>query len=83
MKTYLIERLFAEQKHRYSSRSKFRRANLDLLVSCGGDTFLDVVCRDTVSGHDIRRMLALSVIDELVNVEGGRGSWTHYMSNQG
>ena len=47
------------------------------------NTFLDVVCRDTVSGHDIRRMLALSVIDELVNVEGGRGSWTHYMSNQG
>ena len=28
-----------------------------------------------------RRMLALSVIDELVRLDD-RGTWTHYMSNQ-
>ena len=65
-----------------TERAKFKRANLETIVSFGGDNFLDVVCRDTVSGHDIRRMLALSVIDELVRLDA-RGTWTHYMSNQG
>lgn len=46
-----------------------------------GDNFFDIVCRDTVSGHDIRRMLALSVLDELVHLDG-KGSWIYYMSNQ-
>ncbi len=60
--------------------AKFRKANLELILSFG-DNFLDILCRDTVSGHDIRRMLALSVLDELVRLDG-RGSWTYYMSNQ-
>ena len=38
-----------------TERAKFKRANLETIVSFGGDNFLDVVCRDTVSGHDIRK----------------------------
>ena len=37
-----------------TERAKFKRANLETIVSFGGDNFLDIVCRDTVSGHDIR-----------------------------
>ena len=64
-----------------SDYGKFRKANLDILQDFG-DNFLDTLSRDTVSGHDIRRMLALSVLDELVHLDG-RGGWTYYMSNQG
>ena len=39
-----------------TERAKFKRANLDTIVSFGGDNFLDIVCRDTVSGHDIRKV---------------------------
>ena len=39
-----------------TERAKFKRANLETIVSFGGDNFLDVVCRDTVSGHDIRKV---------------------------
>ncbi len=60
---------------------KFRKVNLDILLDFG-EHLLDTLCRDTVSGHDIRRMLALSALDELVHLDS-RGSWTHYMSNQG
>lgn len=50
-----------------SSSSVFRSANLDLtelarfrktnleVISSYGDNFLDILCRDTVSGHDIRQ----------------------------
>ena len=38
-----------------TERAKFKRANLETIVSFGGDNFLDIVCRDTVSGHDIRK----------------------------
>ena len=64
-----------------TEQAKFRKTNLEV-ISTYGDNFLDILCRDTVSGHDIRRMLALSVLDELVHLDG-RGSWTFYMSNQG
>jgi nuclear pore complex protein Nup205 len=63
-----------------TEQAKFRKSNLELMLSFG-DNFLDILCRDTVSGHDIRRMLALSVLDELVRLDG-RGTWTHYMSAQ-
>ena len=53
-----------------------------LLISGYGDAFLDIVCRDSVSGHEIRMMLALSLLDELVCLEG-RGSWLYYLSKQG
>jgi len=34
---------------------------MDVLASFG-EVFVDVVCRDAVSGHDVRRMLALSLL---------------------
>ena len=43
---------------------------------------IDVVCRDAVSGHEIRMMLALSLLDELICLEG-RGAWLYYLSKQG
>jgi nuclear pore complex protein Nup205 len=64
-----------------SDQAKFRKANLEILLDFG-ENFLDILCRDSVCGHDIRRMLALSVIDELILLDG-RGTWTFYMSNQG
>jgi nuclear pore complex protein Nup205 len=64
-----------------SELAKFRKANLDV-ISGFGEPFLEVVCRDIVSGHDIRRMLALSLLDELVLLDG-RGRWTQYVSAQG
>eukprot|EP00095_Tigriopus_kingsejongensis_P011855 maker-scaffold180_size281610-snap-gene-0.27 protein:Tk11855 transcript:maker-scaffold180_size281610-snap-gene-0.27-mRNA-1 annotation:"nuclear pore complex protein nup205" len=64
-----------------TSYQKFRKANLDIILDFG-ENFLDILCRDTVSGHNIRRMLALSVLDELIKLDG-RGRWTFYMSNQG
>lgn len=60
---------------------KFRKANLEIILDFG-ENFLDILCRDTVSGHNIRRMLAVSVLDELIKLDG-RGTWTFYMSNQG
>ena len=35
-----------------------------------------------MSGHEIRRMLALSLLDELIRIEN-RGSWLCYLSKQG
>jgi len=64
-----------------SAKNEFRKANLEVLQEFG-ENFLDTLCRDTVSGHDIRRMLALSVLVELVALDD-RGGWTFYMSNQG
>ena len=40
---------------------RLRKANCDVLASFG-DVFIDVVCKDAVSGHDVRKMLALSLL---------------------
>jgi len=71
----------AEDSFASSAKTELRKANVDVLQEFG-DNFLDILCRDTVSGHDIRRMLALSVLVELVALDS-RGGWMHYMSNQG
>jgi hypothetical protein len=44
-----------------SDSGRLRKANCDVLSSFG-DVFIDVVCRDAVSGHDVRKMLALSLL---------------------
>lgn len=66
---------------RNSDEDKLKKANLEVLLGFG-DAFLDIVCRDSVSGHEIRMMLALSLLDELVCLEG-RGAWLYYLSKQG
>ena len=52
-----------------SDEEKLKKANLEVLLGYG-DAFLDIVCRDSVSGHEIRMMLALSLLDELICLEG-------------
>ena len=49
-----------------TERAKFKRANLETIVSFGGDNFLDIVCRDTVSGHDIRENERFEVLTYVV-----------------
>ena len=44
-----------------SDGGRLRKSNCDVLASFG-DVFIDVVCRDAVSGHDVRKMLALSLL---------------------
>lgn len=66
---------------RNSDEERLKKANLEVLHGYG-DAFLDVVCRDAVSGHEIRMMLALSLLDELICLEG-RGAWLYYLSKQG
>jgi nuclear pore complex protein Nup205 len=71
----------AEKNKANSDEERLKKANLEVLLGYG-DSFLDIVCRDSVSGHEIRRMLALSLLDELVRLEG-RGAWLYYLSKQG
>ena len=66
---------------RNSDEERLKKANLEVLLGYG-DAFLDIVCRDSVSGHEIRMMLALSVLDELLCLEN-RGSWLYYLTRQG
>ena len=35
---------------------RLRKANLDVLSSFG-DVIIEIICRDTVAGHDVRRYL--------------------------
>ncbi|XP_040581995.1 nuclear pore complex protein Nup205 [Lepeophtheirus salmonis] len=64
-----------------SDQGKLRKANLEVLAGFG-ENFLEIICRDSVSGHDIRRMLAMSVLEELISLDS-KGSWIWYLSNQG
>ena len=57
------------QMGKNSHEEKLKKANLEVLLGYG-DAFLDIVCRDSVSGHEIRMMLALSLLDELICLEG-------------
>ena len=50
-----------------SDTGRLRKANCDVLSSFG-DLFVDVVCRDAVSGHDVRKMLALSLLVRFKNI---------------
>lgn len=47
---------------------RLRKSNLDVLASFG-EVFVDVVCRDAVSGHDVRKMLALSLLVRFLKIK--------------
>ena len=64
-----IGKVNAGQMGKNSHEEKLKKANLEVLLGYG-DAFLDIVCRDSVSGHEIRMMLALSLLDELICLEG-------------
>ena len=48
-----------------SERGKLQKANLEVVMSYG-TSLLEVLSRDATTGHEVRRMLALSVLDELI-----------------
>ena len=61
--------------------AKLRKANIDVL-SGFGDMLIDAICRDSVSGHDIRRILALGLLDQLISLDK-KGTWMWYVSREG
>ena len=61
--------------------AKLRKANIDVL-SGFGDVLIDTICRDSVSGHDIRRILALGLLDQLISLDK-KGTWMWYVSREG
>jgi len=48
-----------------SERGKLQRVNMEVIQSVGTG-LLEILARDAVSGHEVRRMLAFAVLDELV-----------------
>merc|ERR550519_1659646 len=64
-----------------SECGKLHKANLEV-VSSYGASFLEVVSRDACAGHEVRRMLALAVLDELVCLDR-RGEAVRFLANQG
>ena len=64
-----------------SECGKLHKANLEV-VSSYGASFLEVVSRDACAGHEVRRMLALAVLDELVCLDK-QGAAVRFLSNQG
>ena len=47
-----------------SERGKLQKANLEVVLSYG-TSLLEVLARDATTGHEVRRMLALAVLDEM------------------
>ena len=61
--------------------AKLRKANIDVLTGFG-DILIDTICRDSVSGHDIRKILALGLLDQLISLDK-KGTWMWYVSREG
>ncbi|XP_030645807.1 nuclear pore complex protein Nup205 [Chanos chanos] len=61
--------------------SKLQRENLAIIDSYG-TALMEVVCRDACDGHEIGRMLALSVLDRILSIDR-QGQWLLYMCNSG
>ena len=54
-------RIGRKEESTSTDTGRLKKANIDVLSSFG-DVFIDVICRDAVSGHDVRKMLALSLL---------------------
>ncbi|OQR66848.1 protein kinase-like, partial [Tropilaelaps mercedesae] len=52
------------------------------LINSGGDSLKDVVCRDVCNGHVVVRVVALSLIDDVLAVDY-TGAWLDYLSRKG
>ncbi|XP_029472832.1 nuclear pore complex protein Nup205 isoform X2 [Rhinatrema bivittatum] len=61
--------------------SKLQRENLDIIESYG-TALMEVVCRDACDGHEIGRMLALALLDQIVSVDKQQ-QWLLYLCNSG
>ncbi|XP_040024447.2 nuclear pore complex protein Nup205-like isoform X1 [Gasterosteus aculeatus] len=61
--------------------SKLQRENLAIIESYG-KALMEVVCRDACDGHEISRMLALAVLDQILSIDR-QNQWLVYVCNSG
>lgn len=64
----------AEQRSQY-------QASLEVIVAFG-EGLVDVLCHDCTGGHDVCKMLALSCLDKLIELDP-HTSWVSFLSSHG
>ncbi|KAL8613661.1 hypothetical protein ACOMHN_029753 [Nucella lapillus] len=73
-----VERILSDKDTEYDQLCKENMST----ISAFGEAFMEVVCRDACDGHDIGRMLTLSVLDALVG-EDSHQQWLSYLVTKG
>jgi nuclear pore complex protein Nup205 len=46
-----------------------------------GNSLMDIICRDACSGHDIAKMLALSILDSVLSLDK-QSVWLKFISSK-
>ena len=64
-----------------SERGKLQKANLEIVLSYG-TSLMEVLSRDATTGHEVRRMLALAVLDELIILDR-QAATIRFLANHG
>nr|XP_033813775.1 nuclear pore complex protein Nup205 isoform X3 [Geotrypetes seraphini] len=77
VKTTMWEQLTAPE----DAFNKLQQENLAIIESYG-TALMEVVCRDACDGHEIGRMLALALLDQIVSVDKQQ-QWLLYLCNSG
>ncbi|XP_063402892.1 nuclear pore complex protein Nup205-like [Mytilus trossulus] len=72
------ERLLSGTDSEYDQLTK---ENVATILSYGNH-FMDTVCRDACDGHDVGRMLALSVLDKILSMDKFQ-QWLNFMTSKG
>lgn len=65
----------------YGDKDSLMYSNMMMLYGYG-DVLVDMVCKDASSGHDISKMLALSLLDSVVAMDI-QGNWLHHIKGKG
>ncbi|KAK7106896.1 nuclear pore complex protein Nup205-like [Littorina saxatilis] len=73
-----VERILSGKDTEYEQLCKENLSS----ISAFGESFMEVVCRDACDGHDIGRMLALSVLDAIM-AEDRHQQWLSYLVSKG
>ncbi|XP_046581767.1 nuclear pore complex protein Nup205-like [Haliotis rubra] len=73
-----MSRVLGTKETEYEQLSK---ENLSTILSYG-DSLMETVCRDACDGHDIGRMLALSVLDTVMSIDHYQ-QWLSFLSKKG
>ncbi|KAL5010671.1 hypothetical protein ScPMuIL_012976 [Solemya velum] len=71
-------KLLSETDTEYEQLTK---ENVETILSYG-DNFMDMVCGDACDGHDVGRMLALSVLDAVLSLDKFQ-QWLNFLSGKG
>ncbi|OWF55575.1 nuclear pore complex protein Nup205-like [Mizuhopecten yessoensis] len=64
-----------------SEYDQLAKENVSTILSYG-DNFMETVCRDACDGHDVGRMLALSVMDTILSMDKFQ-QWLTFLSSKG